>query len=354
MKNKMLIGIPAGLLLSGALFLNSCAKSAPDKTLVSAADTIPVKVLSLQKSGTTAEMIASGQFTTDDETYLSFLTGGIIKQLLVKEGDRVRKGQLLATLDLTAINAMVNQAKTGLEKAKRDLERATNLQKEGFATLEQMQNAQTAVDIATQQLESARFNLRYSEIRAVSDGFILKRFVNQGQLVATGTPVFQTNGAGAGKWVLRVAVSDREWNAINVGDVAEITAEATGNKVMQAVVSRKASGSDPYTGTFSIDLQLTGKQDVQLASGMFGKARIQPSGKQDSWEIPYGALLDGNAGEGFVFVTDDNRTVKKIPVTIAGVKQESVVVSAGLEGHRQLIVSGSAYLSEQSRIRIVY
>lgn len=334
------------------LMVASCGKSAPEKAIPSAAETIPVKVVTIEKSAANATVNASGQFTTDDETYLSFLTGGIVKQLLVKEGDRVRKGQLLAVLDLTAINAMVNQARIGLEKSKRDLERATNLQKDGYATLEQVQNAQTAVDIAEQQLSSARFNLKYSEIRAVADGFILKRFVNQGQLVSTGTPVFQTNGAGDGKWYLKVGVSDHEWNNIQEGDEAWIQSEAFGNRKVKAVVSRRAESSDPYTGTFSIDLTITEKTDALIASGMFGKAEITPRVKSTSWTIPYEALLDGDAGEGFVFVTDDRKTVKKIPVQVGAVQQQSVVISSGLEAHKLLIVSGSAYLNETSAIII--
>jgi RND family efflux transporter MFP subunit len=334
-----------------AFFLQSCGKSKPETGMASVADTIPVKVVSLEKSNADAVINASGQFTTDDETYLSFLTGGIVKQLLVKEGDRVRKGQLLATLDLTSINSMVNQAKFGLEKANRDLVRVTNLQKDGFATLEQMQNAQTAVDIAQQQLESARFNLKYSEIRALQDGFVLKRFVNQGQLVSTGTPVFQTNGAGDGKWYLKVGVSDREWNSISEGDVAYIQSEVF-DKPVKAIVSRKAESSDPYTGTFAIDLTLTALSKTPVASGMFGKAEIHPLKKADNWTIPYAALLDGDANEGFVFVTDDGKTVQKIPVQIAAVQHHSVVISGGLENHKQLVVSGSAYLNEASIIRI--
>lgn len=338
--------------LSALVFLASCGKKKEIAAIPSGNDRIPVKVIALQKQAGSNSLPVSGQFTTDDETYLSFLTGGIVKQLFVKEGDRVRKGQLLATLDLTSINAMVNQAKIGLDKAKRDLERASNLQKEGFATLEQMQNAQTAVDIAEQQLASARFNLKYSEIRAVKDGYILKRFINQGQLVATGTPVFQTNGAGDGKWTLRVGVSDHEWNLIQEGDEALISCESFGNKKAKAIVSRKAESSDPYTGTFAIDLTITEKTKGSVASGMYGKAEIRTRKSSDNWTIPYEALLDGDAGEGYVFVTDNKKTVRKIPVQIAGVQQSSVLISGGLEQHKWLIVSGSAYLNEQSAIAI--
>jgi RND family efflux transporter MFP subunit len=338
-------------LIAAALVLQSCGKSKPEAKMVSATDTIPVKIVSLERSSADAGINASGQFTTDDETYLSFLTGGIVKQLLVKEGDRIRKGQLLATLDLTAINAMVNQAKLGLEKANRDLVRVTNLQKDGFATLEQLQNAQTAVDIAQQQLESARFNLKYSEIRAVADGFVMKRFVNAGQLVSTGSPIFQTNGAGDGKWYLKVGVSDKEWNAISEGDEATVECETFG-KPVRAVVTRKAESSDPYTGTFAIDLTLKESTTATIASGMFGKATIRPVKKTNTWTIPYAALLDGDASEGFVFVTDDRKTVQKVPVRVASVQHNSVVISEGLENHKHLIVSGSAYLNETSAISI--
>jgi hypothetical protein len=124
------------------------------------------------------------------------------------------------------------------------------------------------------------------------------------------------------------------------------------DKPVKAIVSRKAESSDPYTGTFSIDLTLTSASKAPVASGMFGKAEIHPVKKSDSWTIPYAALLDGDASEGFVFVTDDGKTVQKIPVQIAAVQHHSVVISGGLENHKQLVVSGSAYLNEASIIRI--
>lgn len=340
------------LSLSALLLLAACGKKEKQSDIPAKGAEIPVKVVALTKQTGNNTVLASGQFTTDDETYLSFLTGGIVKQLFVKEGDRVRKGQLLATLDLTSINAMVNQAKLGLEKAKRDFERASSLQKEGFASLEQVQNAQTAVDIAEQQLASARFNLKYSEIRAVKDGYILKRFVNQGQLVATGTPVFQTNGAGDGKWTLRVGVSDQQWNLIQDGDEAWISCETFGKNKIRAVVSRKAESSDPYTGTFAIDLTISEKTTASIASGMYGKAEIKTRKHANNWTIPYEALLDGDAGEGYVFVTDNKKSVRKVPVQIAGIQQSSAVISSGLEHYKWLIVSGSAYLNEQSTITV--
>nr|WP_294861811.1 efflux RND transporter periplasmic adaptor subunit [uncultured Fluviicola sp.] len=337
-----------------ALFLSflvaSCSSKEKITNEIPKVEVIPVKLESLKAMNSNEEIHVSGQFTTDDETYLSFLSGGIIQKLYVKEGDKVRKGQLLATLDLTLVRATVSQAKLGLEKSKRDLERAKNLQKEGFATLEQLQNAQTAVDVAEEQVQSALFNLKYAEIRAVSDGFILRKMANQGQLVSSGTPVFQTNGAGSSSFKLKVGVSDRQWSQIHIGDPAEIQADVFKNRNLKAKVSRKSESIDPFSGTFTVELEIQGKLPEGLASGVFGKAKISLSETSENWKIPYEALLDGNANDGFVFVSNDRKTVKKVPVKIENLNQNEVEIGEGLEGYNYVVVSGGPYLNEKSII----
>ncbi|AEA44544.1 efflux RND transporter periplasmic adaptor subunit [Fluviicola taffensis] len=343
-------------IISSAIFLSfliaSCGSKEKTTNEIPKVEVIPVKLASLQVLNSNEEIHVSGQFTTDDETYLSFLSGGVIQKLFVREGDKVQKGQLLATLDLTLVKATVSQAKLGLEKSKRDLERAKNLQKEGFATLEQMQNAQTAVDVAEEQLQSALFNLKYAEIRAVSNGFILRKMANQGQLVSSGTPVFQTNGAGSSSFKLKVGVSDRQWSQIKIGDEAEIESDVFRNQTVKAVVSRKSESIDPFSGTFTVELELKGKAPQGLASGVFGKAIIHLSETSENWKIPYEALLDGNADEGYVFISNDKKTVKKVAVKIDNLNQNVVEVSEGLEGYKFVIVSGGPYLNENSTISV--
>ena len=108
---------PIFLLLSTLLILESCGSKKIEKINEQTNTAIPVKIMKLEKSEVNKNIAASGQFFTDDETYLSFKFGGIVNNILVKEGDFVHKGQLLATLDLTEINATVNQAQLALEKA---------------------------------------------------------------------------------------------------------------------------------------------------------------------------------------------------------------------------------------------
>ena len=298
-------------------------------------------------------IVSAGRFTTDDEAYLSFKTGGIIEKIFVKEGDAVKKGELLATLNLGEINAMVAQAKAGYEKAKRDYNRVSNLYRDSVATLEQLQNAKTGMEVAEKQLSIAEFNSNYSEIRALSDGYVLKKFANEGQMVASGSPVIQTNGAGKGEWYLKAALSDIEWVSISLNDKADIELDAYPGIKYASYVFRKSEGVDPYTGTFTVDLKITSALSSKIASGLFGKAEIFPHSKIKSWKIPYESLLDGDGDKGYVFATNDGNTAKKVEVTIAGLEKDFVLVSSGLENYKSLIVSGSAYLNDNSSIRIV-
>lgn len=344
------IYLPVSILLFAVLVQAGC-KSSPKETSQSE-DVIPVRILSLVQDSITSSFSAAGQFTTDDETILAFKNGGIIQRVYVKEGDAVSKGQLLATVNLTEVNAMVEQASQAYQKAKRDFERASNLYRDSVATLEQMQNAKTAMEVARQQYTSAGFNQSYSEIRADKSGYVLRRFANEGQVVGPGTPVLQINGAAAGKWILKAGVSDYQWAQIKPGDKAVVTTDVAPGKSFAAQVTKKSEGVDPQSGTFQVQLQLSEVPAGKLASGLFGKAQFFPSQSIHAWAVPYDALLDGDANNAYVFVTDDMKTARKVKVQVARVASNQVMISGGLEGVKALIISGSAYLNDGSTIRV--
>jgi len=310
-------------------------------------------VESLQKEKRDYIIHTSGQLTTNDETYLSFKSDGVVNSILVKEGDHVHKGQLLAMLELTEINAKVKQAELNVEKTQRDYTRTGNLYKDSVATLEQLQNSKTAYDAAIHQLDAARFNRIHSEIRAFEDGYVLRKFVNPGQVVTSGSPILQTNGAGKSEWALKAGLSDKEWSAIAINDSATIETDVSGDNKLKAVVIRKTEGADPYTGSFVVELKIISKNVPSLASGLFAKAQIKASAKKELWLIPYEALLDGNGSNGYVYVTNDNKTAQKATVEIESLSKEGIYISKGLENAKNLIIAGSPYLKENSLISIV-
>lgn len=334
--------------------LASCGggKSEQKKVLNSEqADTIPVKLLPITSDTSNNLIHVSGNITTEETANLSFKIGGVIESITVKEGDRVKKGQLLATLKSAEIGAQVQQAQLSLEKAKRDYDRAGRLYADSVVTLEQYQNAKTGLDIAQQAVQQVSFNQQYSRIYAPADGFITLKKGNVGELASPGTSVLSMNASSvSSKWILKAGVSDADWAGIETGNKAKISIDAFPTIQFDAVVTKRALAADPVSGSFLIELQLNVNK-TQPAVGMFGSGVITPSKPSEGFNIPYDALLEANGKKGFVFVSDDKKTVKKVEVTLAAINEHNVSVTDGLQGHAWIVVSGSPYLNDASLIK---
>lgn len=337
----LLLALLSGLL--PACGTGGAASEAP------AADTIPVRVMTVRSAPQAMTVEVPGLFTTNDEAALSFLVSGIVQQVKVQEGDAVKAGQLLATLDPTAINTQLEQAQLAFDKAERDQQRAQALFADSVASLQTLQNARTALDLARQQLTAARYARQHAEIRADGDGFVLRKFVNPGQLVDAGTPVLLVNGAGRGPWMLEAGLSDKDWARVRTGDSADVRCDAFPDAVMHAVVESRSMGADPRSGTFQVKLRILGP-GPRLASGLYGKATIHVPGRDSLTAIPYEALLDGDGGHGLVFLADGGKA-RRLPVAVHELRADSALVSGPRPG-QQLIVQGGPYLNDGSLIRV--
>lgn len=338
------------LALSVALY--SCGSRAEEK-IVKITESIPVKLISIKEEAADNLIHVTGTVSTQDETKLSFKTGGVIDRIYVKEGDKVRKGQLLATIKATEISAQVQQVKLQVQKAERDYQRVKNLYADSVATLEQLQNTKTGLDIARQNLSQASFNQQYAKIYATQDGFVISKMKNDGELSEPGGSVLLIGGvSNASAWVLTTGVSDKEWAMIEKGNKATVSFEAYPGKSFPAIVTKKALAADAADGSFPIELQIDFGKD-QAATGMFGKASILSNSKQEGYSIPYESLLEANGKKGFVFASNDGKAVKKVEVTIGQINNNTVQVMAGLEGYAYVVSSGSPYLNDESTITVI-
>ena len=125
------------LLLLTILILAACSESPTPAASTHDPSRTPVRTAPVEQVSTTPAIQVTGLIASSNEARPSFKTGGVIRRLLVDEGDRVQQGQLLATLDLTEIGAQVGQAREGLNKAERDLQRAQRLLQDSVAKLEE-------------------------------------------------------------------------------------------------------------------------------------------------------------------------------------------------------------------------
>jgi len=318
-----------------------------------AEDAIAVKLQAVEKSSYSRTMRYSGMIASNSEARLSFKIGGIVAKIFVKEGDHVAAGQILATLDLTEIDAQVQQATQSVEKSQRDAGRIKNLYNDTVASLEQLQNSNTQLTLATEGLRIARFNRQYAQIRAASGGTILQKFLNEGEYAAAGTAVLLFNGTASSDWVVRFGVADRDWAVSKMGDKATLTIDAYPDRSFTGVITKVAEGADPASGTYPIEIKVL-PGGYKFAPGLFCTVELQPSVRQTVTLIPPEALAEGDGKTGYVYtVNADNRTVKKNPVRIAFIEKDKIAVSSGLENADRIITEGVGYLTEKATVKVV-
>ncbi len=332
----------------------ACSPNQAKDNAASAADRIVIKTQQVLCQTVSEPVISSGILASKKEIKLSFKTGGIINTIKVEEGQNVAKGQLLASLNLTEISSQVKAAAQAYEKAERDLNRVQRLYADSAATLEQVQNATTGLEVAQATLQSARFNQQYSTIYAPENGQILKRFAEAGELISPGNPVFIFAASGAAQWIIRTGVADRNMVRLAKGDQAKVQFDAYPGVEFKATVTEIAQVADPAKGTFEVELQVD-PQGKKLATGMVARLEIIPSQSFSAITIPIEALVEADGVQGYVYtLNDDKQTVKKVPVKITGIYDGFVGISKGLTENATIVTEGNSYLTQNSKVKVVY
>jgi len=316
------------------------------------AKVIPVTVTKVEQVNISIPVITSGKIKADAETVLSFKTGGIVKQIYVDEGETVRKGKLLAELNLSEMNAQVLQANAAFDKAERDFERIGSLYKDSVVTLEQYQNVETAYNMSKANLNIAQFNMDYSKIKAPTNGKIYKKFVEVNELVSPGAPII-IFGSTDDSWIIKVGVTDKHISKLKLMDKANINLDAHPAETFSAIVSEIASSASQFTGTYEIELTLN-NTTKNIVSGMIANVEIFPSEKVNCFLLPVKALVNANGNIADVYtVSGDGVHVEKINIEIGSMIEDKVIINRVDNSFDKVILDGVEYLTDNSKIRIV-
>jgi len=338
---RWLAGLVAGVLLA------ACSR---EPETVTPAPT-PVQVATVTAGPAMPPIEATGIIAARDEQRLSFKVGGLVQRIAVREGDTVRRGQLLAQLDQTEIDAQVAQARQLAEKAERDLARGESLYADQVIPLEQLENLRTQAEVARAQYEAVRFNARNASIHAPGDGTVLRRLVEERENVAPGQVVLVVGREDSG-YVVRFAVADRQVVRIRRGDPVEVRLDAWPGETFRATVTQVASAADPATGLFPIEAQVD-PNGRRLVSGLVGRVRLAPGPDEPTLpHVPLSAVIEGHGGNAAVFLVD-GEVARRRPIEVAFITAETVAVRAGLTVGERVVTAGAPYLDDGDAVVVV-
>lgn len=357
-----------------AAFVSGCTTQAQNQAQVNEPKEVEAqaaKAIEYQNN-----VFATGPLAAAEEAKLSFKTGGIIAQVLVREGQKVRKGQLLAKLELDEIQAQSQQADLGeeqaaitldnarlaLQLAERDYRNVSGLFADSVATLEQLENVEVQLNNAKNQLaaaekglafrqqgvEVAQFNLKYSSIVAPADGIILRKFAEVNELVGPGNPIFMF-GSRKEAQVVKVAVTDKDIIHLNLGDPAIIHFDAYPGVDFEGSVRELAGAADPFTGTYQVEVELA-PQQRQLVNGFIGSVNIRTQQKISMISIPVDGLLKANGEEGQVMLIEEGKAQLR-DINIHHIEDQELLLRNGVKPGEMIITAGASYLEEGDSVQ---
>lgn len=313
----------------------------------------PVRTAQSSSGPAAPPIEASGLLGRQDEVRLSFKTGGIIRTLPIKEGTRVRRGEVLAALELDEVDAQFTQARELAVKAERDLERGERLHAEQVISEEMLQNLRTQATVARAARRAAQFNRGFSLIHAPRDGVVLRRLAEERELVPPGQPVIVFGSAERG-YVVRFALADRDLVRVALGDRAVVRIDAFPEREFTAVVTEVSAAADIRNGLFPVQAKLDPVPADPLASGLVAKIRIDPASRRAATltYLPIAALVEGRRDRASVFTIEGDRA-KRRDVRIAFITGDSVALREGLAIGESVITEGALYLQDGDRVRVL-
>ena len=319
-------------------------------------DTVKVKEMIVGEGGTAS---ASGDFgysgTVEEENgaVLSFSQGGTIKQLRVKVGDRVRRGQLIATVDPTSVRNAYDMARSTRSQAEDAYKRMKQLHDKGSLPDIKWVEAQSQLQQAQSAENIARKNLGDCNLYAPFDGVISEKNAEVGQNAAPGMPVVKLVTTN----VLNVMISvpESEMTAIHMRQHADIVVQALGGKHYNGYVVEKGVIADPVSRSYSVKIRVEGA-DGALLPGMVsqvGLANVSADysdGAGTAIVIPAQLVQLADDNSNFVWVDEGGKAVRR-PVVCGEYLSGGVAIANGLNRGDRIIVEGQQKVSTGSILK---
>ena len=305
---------------------------------------------------------------------LSFRVSGTIKSILVEKGAKVKKGELLATLDTRDFQTQLRHAESSQAQAQAqyndavaNFKRYENLYKQKVVSRAQYDTYKTQVDVtlaalnaAKAQTASVRDSLKDTNLRAPFEGIIADRMAENFQEITARETVFSLQDISTMEVVFNVPDNDILWLSSTAEKPVSIQArfDALPDRVFPLQVKEYVIQADPNTNTFPVTAVMPQVRDVALLPGMAASVEVEThsaESESSSFIVPMTALTDEAESEtNFVWLCK-NGAVTRVPVKIGLPHNNGMIEISGKDIHsgEHVVVAGTHLLKEGQKVRLM-
>lgn len=289
-----------------------------------------------------------GMVEESEATAVSFTGMGVVKRVLVNEGQAVAKGQLIAEMDDTQARNVLSGAEAQMMQANDAQARYKMLHDAGSLPEVNWVEIQSKVAQAKSQLEVAKKNLADCRLTAPVSGIVGKRLVGTGETVLPSQAVVSILDISTVK--VKVAVPEAEIGGISANTPTNVKVEAIGGSYQGGRIEKGVS-ADALTHTYDIRINLV-NSDKKLLPGMVASVRFISDGSQAVGRkmVPVTAVQRNADGHLFVWTVDQRKTAHRSQVKIGHTEGNCVLVIEGLNMGDRIVTEGYQKLSEGMKV----
>ena len=296
---------------------------------------------------------------------LSFRVQGKIIEILVREGDMVDKGQLLAKLDPTDYQIVLNDHKASFNTAQANYERAKTLLEKGAISKVDHDKIRAEFFTAEANLKAAEQDMKYTSLTATFPGYIARRHVENFEEVRRKQTVFTLQDVSE----LEIKVDVPETIMIQLRRAIEPGKVTRPKREMYAVFNQikdvkfplttkeVSTTADPNTRTFQATLKMEHPKNYNVLPGMTATvfAEVLPTEGDDAVSVllPVSAVVVETGKDPIVWILDeDTMTVSAKPVTVGDMSTDSITVF-GIDAGQRVITAGAAFMREGMKVTLL-
>jgi RND family efflux transporter MFP subunit len=311
---------------------------------------MPVRAYVVARRTLEREVLVAGSVEPLRAIQLAARTDGVVDEVAVEAGDRVRAGQVLARIDVSEQQAELARAEASLREARANSDRLEPLRERGFVDAASLVTAKAALEVAESEVDLWRTRVGFGRIEASIDGYVIARMIEPGAAVGRLAPAFEL--ADLDQLVLRVGVSELDAAGIAAGSSAPVSVDALGDRLVEATVRRVFPAADPTSRLVTVELDLP-RAHVRdgVRPGYLARARFAVDTRREVLAVPAAAV--GLGARPYVMVIDaDSRLVKR-EVATGVVRGEWREVVGGLEAGDRVVATSPLELAEGASVRVV-
>lgn len=305
-----------------------------------------VKVMQVTDSKLTVSKRYSGTVEESTGTPLSFSVPGTINKVYVKAGDRVTKGQIIASIDTITIKSSYNAAKAALDQAQDAYNRLKVLHDEKSLADIKWVDIQSKLQQAKAMEQMAAKNLKDCCLRAPFSGVIAEKKMEIGQNVLPGVPVSKIVAMQQVK--VKISVPEGDISEVGIGDKAMLCVSAAGDGFIEGSVVEKAVVANPLSHSYEVKITVDNKDNL-LLPGMVTDTYITGNEETIGIMLPANIVQIDERNRNFVWVNEEGKACKKV-VTCGEYTAKGVVIEDGISVGDEVILSGQQKVSDGSAI----